>query len=307
MPKIKVAPEEHPLAKLARPFFNILFAVAPIVIKLGQKAWRIWHKLPYNAVTFIIGTILCFFGGFYPTTFAALQAAGHGGLKTVVSSISDLSQELLIIVEENKKDDKEDKDGDGVPDSKQVEGKEFVKRKIQLCLKKMDPEKVNNAIAALYTVWLSVLAVLKIEFARTVALALTISDFMKKPTDRFILPIMERIIPQDYQRWCPVLVGWITKSIGMSIAWKIQEVISAFTSACAGGLIMSRALLQIMSKGKKNHEETNVDEVASYVFAGLGFYWQFTHAFDAPFPLNWILWPLEVAEWYIRWAVTSED
>ena len=36
----------------------------------------------------------------------------------------------------------------------------------------MNPKKVNDAAAAIYTVWLSVLAVLKIEFARTVALAL---------------------------------------------------------------------------------------------------------------------------------------
>jgi len=304
MPETK---EEHPLAKLARPFVNVLFTAAPIVIELGQKAYKIWKKLPYNVVTFIFGAVLCFFGGCYPTTFAALQAAGHGGLTTLVKSLSDLSQEIIIIVEENKKDDKEDKDGDGVPDSKQVEGKEFIKRKIQLCLTKMDPEKVNNAIGALYTVWLSVLAVLKIKFARTVALALTIADFVKKPTDRYILPIMERVIPQDYQRWNPVLLGWLTKSIGMSIAWKIQEVISAFTSACVGGLIMSRALMHFMYKGKMNQEETNADEVASYVFAALGFYWQFTNAFDTPFPLNLFLWPMEVAEWYIRWAVTSDD
>ena len=58
----------------------------------------------------------------------------------------------------------------------------------------------------------------------------------------------------------------------MSVAWKIQTVISAFTSACAGGLIMARALVAIMSKGKKNHDDTNADEIASYAFAGLGFY-----------------------------------
>jgi len=298
--------EEHPLAALARPFINVLFALAPVLIKIASAAHALYKKLPIEQIYFICGSVLCFFGGFYPTVFAALQAADHGGLQTLSVAIRDLSEEILAIVEENKKDDKEDLDGDGVPDAKQVEGKELVKRKIQLVLKKMNPKKVNDAAAAIYTVWLSVLAVLKIEFARTVALALTIADFFKKPSDRFLLPIMKKVTPGDYQQWCPVLTEWLCKSIGMSVAWKIQTVISAFTSACAGGLIMARALMAIMSKGEKNHDDTNADEIASYAFAGLGFYWQFTNKFDTPALLKLLLWPMEIAEFYIRWAVTSD-
>ena len=107
------------------------------------------------------------------------------------------------------------------------------------------------------------------------------------------------------QKWCPVLLDWFCKSIGMSIAWKIQSVISAFTSALAGGLIMSRAMFLIFFKGKKDHEDTNADEIASYVFAGLGFYFQYNVGFSAPFPLNIILFPVEMAESYIHWTVTN--
>ena len=48
-------------------------------------------------------------------------------------------------------------------------------------------------------VWMSVLAVLTIEFARTIALALTISEFSKKFTDRFLLPIVKKATPAEYQ------------------------------------------------------------------------------------------------------------
>ena len=170
----------------------------------------------------------------------------------------------------------------------------------------MNPKKVNDAVAAIYTVWLSVLAVLKIKFAKTVALALTIADFFKKPSDRFLLPLIKKAMPGDYQKWCPVLTEWLCKSIGVGIAWRLQTFISAFSSACAGGLIMARALLVNMSKGTKNHDETNVDEIASYAFAGLGFYWQLANRFDTPAPLKLFLWPMEIAEFYIRWAVTSD-
>jgi len=101
------------------------------------------------------------------------------------------------------------------------------------------------------------------------------------------------------------LLDWLCKSIGISIAWHIQTVISAFTSALAGGLIMSRAMLHISFNGKKKHEDTNADEIASYAFAALGFYFQYYMRFSTPFPLNIILFPVELSEYYIRWAVTN--
>ena len=69
---------------------------------------------------------------------------------------------------------------------------------------------------------------------------------------------------------------------------------------------MSRAILHIFTKGKKDHEDTHADEIASYIFAGLGFYFQYAMSFDAPFPINILLFPVEFAEYYIRWAVTND-
>lgn len=51
----------------------------------------------------------------------------------------------------------------------------------QLVLRKMNPEKIDKAIGAMYKVWLAVAAVLSIQFARTIAMALAIADFLKRP------------------------------------------------------------------------------------------------------------------------------
>jgi hypothetical protein len=107
------------------------------------------------------------------------------------------------------------------------------------------------------------------------------------------------------KKWCPVLLEWLCKSIGISIAWKIQTVLSAFASALAGGLIMSRAMLRAFYKGGGNRDETMVDEVASYAFAALGFYFQYSFSFSTPFPLNVVLYPVGLTDYYIRWAVTK--
>lgn len=292
--------------KFARPILNFMFDAIPVVVSKCQAAYKVYTRLPIEYVQLLIGAVICFLGGFYPTVFAALQAAEHGGLTTVKKALSALSEEIMIIVEENKKDEKKNADKDGVADAKQITGRELVERKVKLVLAKMNPEKVNDAIVSIYKVWLSVLVVLTIQFARTIALSLTISNFTKTLADRHLLPIVRTATPKEYQKWCPVLLDWLCKSIGISIAWKIQTVISAFTSALAGGLIMSRALIRIRFKGDKNHEDTYTDEIVSYVFGGLGFYFQYNHSFSAPFPLNILLFPVGLAENYIRWAVTKQ-
>ena len=161
----------------------------------------------------------------------------------------------------------------------------------------------------MYTVWLAVAAVLKIKFARTINFALGIADFIKKPCDLLLAPIIQIIVPNQYDRWVPVVLGWMAKSIGISIAWYVTTIIFAATSAMQGGLMISRALLRICRKRGMRwvppHDKTVVDEVIAYLLAGAGFYFQYSLGFDVPFPFNWILWPFEVTEAYIRWTITT--
>ncbi|KAL7475757.1 hypothetical protein ACHAWX_000068, partial [Stephanocyclus meneghinianus] len=104
------------LQTVARPVINLMFAIIPIVISSATKAYNFYKKLPFVYVQLIIGFIMCFFGGVYPTVFAAIQAAEHGGLATMKKGLIDLSEEVMIIIEENKKDNEVDADGDGKSD-----------------------------------------------------------------------------------------------------------------------------------------------------------------------------------------------
>ena len=56
---------------------------------------------------------------------------------------------------------------------------------------------------------------------------------------------------------------------------------------------------------KESAADTVLDEGLSYVFAGLGFYAQFKSGFKLPAPMNLLLWPFELAEYYIRWTITK--
>ena len=52
---------------------TFIFDAIPVVVKLCQKIYAVYKRLPIIHVQLIIGTVLCFFGGMYPTVFAALQ------------------------------------------------------------------------------------------------------------------------------------------------------------------------------------------------------------------------------------------
>lgn len=298
----------NPTEKLGRAVIDCITTIIPICLTFTNSVYKTYKKLPTEYVHLLIGALLCFFGGFYPTVFAALQAAEHGGLATVRKSLGLLRGECMTIINESKKDDKVDDDGDGVPDTEQISSQTLMKRKVKLVLTKMNPDKVNAAIASIYKVWMAVLAVLKIKFARTISLALTIANFFQRLIDRFIVPIVDKATPSDYKKWVPILSDWICKSIGVSIAFKVHTIITAFTSSLVGGLMMSRAIIEILAKhgqGPKDHNDTIADEVASYIFAFLGFYFQYTHMFSAPFPLNIVLSPVQFAEYWIRWALAD--
>lgn len=301
------------LQNVVQPIVNAVTIAFPFIVQYTKIIYDFYQQLPSNVAKILFGFVLCFFGGIYPTLFAAFNAAKHGGMKELKKAISDLTEETMVILEESKKDDTADEDKDGVPDVKQITDKEYVLRKANLVVKKINPEKVDAALASLYTVSISVIATLKIQFARTIALSLSISDIVKRPANKYIAPIIQKAMPKEYQKWVPVVIGWTTKSIGMSIAWFIQTIISAITSAWEGALIISRSLLKIcVAKGinpadiiPENHEETNIDETIAYVIAACGFYFQWSMGFDMPFPFNILLMPFEIGEYYIRWTISD--
>eukprot|EP00548_Thalassiothrix_antarctica_P005822 CAMPEP_0194146622 /NCGR_PEP_ID=MMETSP0152-20130528/21114_1 /TAXON_ID=1049557 /ORGANISM="Thalassiothrix antarctica, Strain L6-D1" /LENGTH=326 /DNA_ID=CAMNT_0038847183 /DNA_START=103 /DNA_END=1080 /DNA_ORIENTATION=+ len=297
------------LQKFAKPVVDFIAMVTPHIIKACSGMWATYKALPKTEVQLLTGIILCFFGGLYPVTFAAVQAAEHGGRKKVVEALTIISEEALIIIEESKKDDLKDDNKNGIADVKEIDSTHYAIRKINLVMTKMDPKKVDAAIASIYLVWLSVVAVLMVQFARTISMALTMSVFMMKPVNRYITPAVALAVPNEYQKWIPVVLVWVVKSIAISIAWFIQTLQSAVTSAMYGGHIMADALLHICVKRgwtlggwiTDDLDKTYADEIIMYIFAALGILFQFMMQFDMPFPFSLILWPVELFEYYLKW------
>ncbi len=97
---------------------------------------------PKDTSRLLIGFVFCFFGGLYPTLFAAIEAAKHGGVEIIADAMGDLADEAMKLIDANKKDDEDDKNNNGVKDVKEVGGNELILRKVNLVLTKMNPAKV---------------------------------------------------------------------------------------------------------------------------------------------------------------------
>lgn len=138
---------------VVKPALTIVSYGLPILIQTTRAVKKQFDKLPQNLLNFGYGTVFCFFGGTFPTLFAALQAAEYGGRKAVMNAVNDLADESLVIIEELEKDDQVDADGDGKKDVKQLSGLQLLKRKTLIVLQKMNPEKVENAIGSIYKVY----------------------------------------------------------------------------------------------------------------------------------------------------------
>lgn len=95
----KLTAAAEALQSVARPLIQALSIAVPYIIAASSKAYSIYKTLPKNAILFLTGFIFCFFGGLYPVTFAAVQAAEHGGRENFIEALQDLSEEAIVIIE----------------------------------------------------------------------------------------------------------------------------------------------------------------------------------------------------------------
>jgi len=286
-----------------------LTKIIPIYLFVFDKIEELSAYVPADLLTSIIGFIVCFFGGMFPTVIAAAEAWNVAGGEYAQKSLSIMYEQFKAVREENKKDDARDDDGDGIADVDQVEGgDELVKRKMHLFMTTIEPKTTQDALSGVYTGWIGVIATLKLQFAKVIALGAAIGKLLQKPAEIVFVPIMTRLMPEDYHPWIEVIIGTVCKSIAISFAWTIQRVISAFHSAIRGGLMFARGVLRYANtKGwvKLHEDDSMLDEYCGWAMAALGFYFQFKLSFTLPWILSIVLWPFSVAEWYIVWTISE--
>jgi len=288
---------------------SLINALFPHLVNLWKMGLNIWIQLqPYHPEEFLplgFGLIMVFFGGYYFTLFAAIEAYRMCGYDQTSECLKELYRSYLIVYAENEKDNQVDDNNDGIADVLQIDSKELLTRKLSLILKSLDPVKVSNALSGVWMGFLGVVAVLKIKFAQAIALGATIGNIFQTYAEDVATPVLQRAIPEAHHKWIPIIISYFCKAVGVSIAWTIQRVMSAWYSSFRGAQIFTVGLVSYTNRnGYTNISENSlVNMVIVFIIAWTGFGWQIQSGFALPFPLNVLLFPITVVEWFIVWMV----
>lgn len=288
---------------------NAIHIVFPYIVRAADSVQRLYHSLPLDIIYALLGLLLVFFGGVYTLLIAAIETFYLTGYKQVKEGVLVLREEFEIVWDAFKRDNEVDENHDGIADVKQITVRELVMRKSLLFLEKCrDPQKVMSILTTVITSMISVIAVLKVEFAKVIALGHMIGDSMKKPANYLFIPALAAVVPAKFHKWIGPLIEIVCKLLAISIAWFIQRVISSVQSAIRGGLMFSRRILSFLkNKGifPSYNEDDYYDEVLGWTVAAFGIYFQLSFGFGLPFPLNLFFFPVSCFESYLTWAVSN--
>merc|ERR1712194_778689 len=139
---------------------------------LGKMLYKVYEMLPHNVLHGIFGIGLCFFGGAYFATFAAVEAEINLGGPDLWRHLTAVWEEGNKVASASMEDDTVDADQDNIADVDEMGWNEYASHKAMVAMVAVEnPERLNEAFTALFNVWISVLATLKFHFARTIAIS----------------------------------------------------------------------------------------------------------------------------------------
>lgn len=218
------------LMKAAFILENVVEQIMALIRVANIMYGRVHKKLeafnPEALIGMFTGFMLIFFGGFFIVTVALVEAFKQGGSETMFENIEILSKQVKAVQVANEEDDKKDEDGDGIADVLQITKEQLAQRKLRLAMNAMDPFVVQAAFANLWTATLSACATVKLQFARTIALGVSIGNYLNRPVMRYVVPLIESFTDKTYHKWYPVVASYVCRMIGASVAFQIQRILS---------------------------------------------------------------------------------
>jgi hypothetical protein len=295
--------------------------VAPLFVWVYSRAYHLYSVAPRNVLRMTFGAALCGFGGTFAASFAAIEAVRQMGGERVYANVAVLLAEARTVQKASSQDDLLDEDHDGIADVDQIAPQALVQRKTLLAMRAVkEPARVEAAVGGLWAAYLAVLATLRLEFARTTAMALGLVETVELPLVRLLAPpIAGTLTAGGVAHWTQTVVTGAIKLVAIVLAWYLQMIISAFYSAMRGGRLFADGLSDFVLEhpqyvgyvealpgvAKPFHPDTSqLDEVVGYGLAGLGFTYQLLVGFGLPFPLNVLFLPLELVEWFLRLQIS---
>lgn len=132
----KVNPTVASCLRAAEPALSLLLRglmlVVPLYTWLYKRAYELYIAAPTNVLQVVFGAALCFFGGTFVVSLAAIEAFRLMGWQRVMADVHVIIEQASLVHSANSKDDLRDDDGDGVADVDQIPSAALAQRKLTL-------------------------------------------------------------------------------------------------------------------------------------------------------------------------------
>ncbi|EKF38100.1 hypothetical protein MOQ_001695 [Trypanosoma cruzi marinkellei] len=249
----------------------------------------------------LLGFCVCFFGGCFAMLIAVVEVVYLTTWDTIKKSIATIYENYLLAREASLKDDMIDDDGNGIPDVQEISGKELFSRKLNLFLRSVDPVSLKDALHALLLAFFAILAALKNNIANTLVFACGLADIIERNFS--IKVFVDDILPPEHKKLSGIITMMFLNFISVTIAMILKRYVMTLQCALFGATMMVRNAITI---GKNVHlveEDLNIKSQRSKrlitLLACFGFLWQASNGFSVPFPLNILLFPVSLLEWFV--------
>lgn len=270
--------------------------VEPYIHKGYGKYLEARKKLdPYNPEALIkmfTGFSMMFFGGFFISTVAVFEAVNQGGFDRLAKNLGILRAQYRKVQIANDADDRLDEDNDGIADVTQISAEKLTFRKILVVLRACNPEAMTEALSALYTVMLAVVATLRVKFARTVSLGASIGEMLAKPALKFVIPILEDLLPDEFDGWVRPVALYVCRALGVSLAFSLQRVLSTVHTAFRGANMLTEGFTSFAESRRMDYlTDGYADDAFSFAMAFIGIYAQLLVWKELPVVMQLVLFP----------------
>mmetsp|Transcript_20103 Transcript_20103/g.35731 ORF Transcript_20103/g.35731 Transcript_20103/m.35731 type:complete len:394 (+) Transcript_20103:105-1286(+) len=280
-------------------------------VEKAREAYARFHKelQPYGPdeiMGMLTGMGMMFFGGFFITTIAVVEALNQGGREKLMQNLAKLRDQAAAVREANDLDDTLDDDGDGVADVDQISKSELTSRKFMVVVRSVDPNIVSDALGNLYGILMAVTATLQVKFARAISLGAGIGNVLSKTILKFIVPPLKEVVHADFHPWLPPVVQYICRFIGVSIAFSVQRVLSTVHTAMRGARLTTDSFTKWAEARNMGHlTEGYLDDGVAFLLAAIGVYGQLFVWSRLPILIKLLMFPATFTESILSMLVSA--
>jgi hypothetical protein len=300
-PSKDAAQEVRAVAALTR----VLEVVTPYADAACNAATAAWDALErhhaHDLLVAFYGFALCFFGGVFMTVVAAIEAAHLFGWEKISAAVRKLHGEWRAARLAFEADNRADDDRDGVRDVDEMDARALATRRLLVLSRSVDPDALSMALEGLSCACLAVLATLRVRFAAAITLGTAIGDTVLAMCGPVATAGMAAVLPDEYERWIPVLCRYGARYVGVSLSWMLMRVTSSvFSSMRGSSLMITGVAAYLVGHGRVDRNDVKSGEPMLMLVWGavglLGFYWQASSGFQLRFPVNVLLLPVTIVE-----------